>query len=131
MLRIFGIAVGSGLVFGVIFALIGLIAAPAVGLVDEFVGPLAGAFVGFLIGYPIGPIIGLFMAKRVLHYQGSVLCCALSIFVVSAVVEGMRDHANDLENELIRLNRAGAGRRRIRQMIEEYRAYAKLVDLDS
>ena len=47
------------------------------------------------------------------------------------VIEGMRDHANDLENELIRLNRAGAGRRRIRQMIEEYRAYAKLVDLDA
>jgi len=89
MLRTFGIAVASGPVFGVVFALIGFIAAPAVGLVDEYVGSLAGAAWGFCIGYPIGPIIGLFLAKRFRHYRGSVLFCALSIIVVGAVVAGI------------------------------------------
>lgn len=51
--------------------------------------------------------------------------------VMFTVVEGMRDYADDLENELILLNRTGAGRRRIRKMIEEFRTYAKMLDLDA
>ena len=46
-------------------------------------------------------------------------------------VEGMRDYVDDMEQELILLNRTAAGRRRIREMIEEYRTYAKMVDLDA
>ncbi len=89
MLKTFGIAVGSGLVFGVIAALIGLIAAPTLGLHDSFVGYLAGAFWGFLIGYPIGPIIGLFLVNRLLHYRGSSLYGTLSIIIGGAVVVGI------------------------------------------
>lgn len=51
--------------------------------------------------------------------------------VMFMVVEGMRDYANDKENELILLNRTGVGRRRIRQMIEEFRTYEKMLDLDA
>lgn len=85
MLKTFSLAMGSGLVFGVLSAIIGLIAAPAVGLVDEFVGALPGAFWGFMIGYPIGSIIGLLLVNKLLHYQGSILYGALSIILVSAI----------------------------------------------
>ena len=42
----------------------------------------------------------------------------------------MRDEVNKLEKELTDLNQTGAGRRRLRQMIEEFRVHLRLVDLE-
>ena len=43
--------------------------------------------------------------------------------------EAERDAVNKREDELIRMNLGGAGRRRLRQMIERFRAPLRLVDL--
>lgn len=51
--------------------------------------------------------------------------------VLFRVFEGMRDEVNELEKELIHLNQTGAGRRRLRQLIEEFRVHARLLDLDA
>ena len=42
--------------------------------------------------------------------------------------EGERDSVNEREGELIEMNQSGAGRRRLRQMIERFRAPLRLLD---
>lgn len=44
--------------------------------------------------------------------------------------EGMREEVNDREKELNQLNKTSLGRRRIRQMVEEFRSHFRLVDLE-
>ena len=44
---------------------------------------------------------------------------------------GKRDSVNEREKELIQLNRGGAGRRRLRQMIERFREPLRLLDLEA
>ena len=50
--------------------------------------------------------------------------------VFFAVYDGMRDEVNELEKELTHLNQTGAGRRHLRQMIEEFRVHLRLIDLE-
>ena len=50
--------------------------------------------------------------------------------VFFATYEGMRDEVNDVEKELIHLNQTKAGRRRLRELIEEFRTYGRLVDFE-
>jgi predicted GIY-YIG superfamily endonuclease len=45
--------------------------------------------------------------------------------------EGMRDEVNETERELIRANQTGAGHRRIRKLIEEFRSQLRLIDLEA
>ena len=44
--------------------------------------------------------------------------------------EGMRRKVDEREKELIHLNKTGAGRRRLRQIIEEFRAPLRLLNLE-
>ena len=50
--------------------------------------------------------------------------------VFFSTYEGMRDEVNDVEKELIHLNQTKAGRRRLRELIEEFRTYGRLVDFE-
>jgi predicted GIY-YIG superfamily endonuclease len=43
--------------------------------------------------------------------------------------EGQRESANEREGELIKMNQTGAGRRRLRLMIEHFRTPLRLLDL--
>ena len=45
--------------------------------------------------------------------------------------EGMRDEVRERENDLTRLNQTGAGRRRLREMIERFREPLRLLDLEA
>lgn len=45
--------------------------------------------------------------------------------------EGERDSVNEREGKLIHLNQDGAGRRRLRQMIQRFRAPLRLLDLEA
>jgi predicted GIY-YIG superfamily endonuclease len=45
--------------------------------------------------------------------------------------EGERDAVKEREEELTRMNLAGAGQRRLRQMIERFRAPLRLLDLEA
>ena len=87
--KIFGIVVGSSLVFGVIIVLIGAWG----GFFRSFGTPqpqLNYGSYGFMFGgYPAGVIIGLLLVNRLLHYQGSLLWGILSIIVGVAVVAGI------------------------------------------
>ena len=45
--------------------------------------------------------------------------------------EGQRDSVREREGELTQLNQHGAGRRRLRQLIEQFRAPLRLLDLEA
>ena len=45
--------------------------------------------------------------------------------------EGERDSVNEREGELTRMNLDGASRRRLRQMIDRFRAPLRLLDLEA
>ena len=45
--------------------------------------------------------------------------------------DGARDEVRERENDLTRLNQTGAGRRRLREMIERFREPLRLLDLDA
>ena len=49
--------------------------------------------------------------------------------VFCEIFVGHRDRVDQEEKELIRLNKTGAGRRRLREMIEKFRAPLRLLDL--
>ncbi len=84
--KIFGILVGSGLVFGVIIVLIGAWG----GFLRGFGGPTPQVNYGFIFGgYPTGVIIGLLLVNRLLHYQGSLLWGILSVIVGGAIIMGV------------------------------------------
>ena len=81
--------IGSGLVglaVGVVAVLIG-----AAVMRDELfgLGGLIGGLWGVFLGYPIGVVTGIFLLKRFVHYQGSVIYGLIGCLIAAGISVGM------------------------------------------